>query len=149
MSDYTTLRIIGHDLAPFSSRGIKEERALASEGFTDRRAINGTLIGVRSFDDKYEITYTGDDAAPASFGALKRGDILTVHVIGELSQPGTLPVVPGDWTGNTRPIVPGSLHQDGNVIRYRPILTMMVIDCPASFDEWAASFGWSMTLREV
>jgi hypothetical protein len=47
------------------------------------------------------------------------------------------------------PVVSGSTRFEGSVTFYRPLLTMMVTNIKAGFQEWAAHYDWTVDLEEI
>jgi hypothetical protein len=151
------LKLIGMGVAPYSARGITQTLAPIDGSIQLRRTINGNLKDISDpLFQKYQSTISANDQRPPALDLVWPGKLLTVWCACYLGIPGDH----ADTTteGNTtdgitgefgRPAVLGSvIHEDGFTY-YRPILTMRVTGLSTSFDEWAASNDWSLSLEEV
>lgn len=146
----TDLRLINLGLPSYAARGLKEAIDPIDGAGQLRRTVNGVLRNVgNSAFRKYKITVTGEDTAGLPLDGLNIGMAVTVHAITEFSVEGTLPSTPGDWDANTRPIVPGTLREDGGFIFYRPILDCLVSSFNQETDDWGAVVSFSLELSEV
>src|ERR1700719_611464 len=136
-------------LTPLSARGLTEVRELisgpggGSQGQTAwlRRDVNGYL---RDTSDirfrKYRLTVSCRDGESPCLDDSWIGTEVSVSCASELSYPvGGSPA---------RAVVSGSERTQGNVIYYRPALTMLIAAIRDSSQEYAALYSWDMTLDE-
>jgi hypothetical protein len=149
-NEMTLLALTGIGIPPFSARGITQTLEPIDAAVVQRRTINGVLVDLgQSEFRKYLSSLSCADMTSPAFNEVVIGTILTVDCIPELSVAGTLPTPHSSWTGNARPIVPGSLRERDGFIFYRPRLTMMVVGHSVEKDEFGAVVTWSLDLEEV
>lgn len=150
MNGSTLLRFVETGIPDFGSRGIQETLELISSAYNARRTVNGTLRNLaRPAFSKYSLGYQCEDHDVISEALMRPGTIITVHCITELAVPGTLPDPVSAWTGNARPMVPGSLREANGMIYYRPIIVAAVTGFQIQRDEWGATVSWTLSLEEV
>lgn len=144
MSDPTTLLVISAvGVPPYSARGLKQTWAPISQAVNLQRDVNGTLIDLspaqmQKYSSKIDCT---DQQAPALDGVFP-GTQVTVDCTFEWSY-----LTAGG--SPARPVVAGSSRVEGDFTFYRPQLTMKITAMDGNFDEYAADYGWSVTLEEV
>lgn len=150
MNGSTIIRFVETGIPDFASRGIQETLELISSAYNARRTVNGTLRNLaRPAFSKYSLSYQCEDHDVIPEGLMRPGTIITVHCLTELSTAGTLPVPASSWTGNVRPMVPGSLREANGLIYYRPIIAAAVTGFQVQRDEWGATVSWTLNLEEV
>ena len=145
-NDDTILMISGLGFQ-YSARGLTQTLFPISQTKQQKRTIDGTLVDVsnpamRKYGSK--ISCTDTDAPPLDGlwpGMDCHGAVRHRAQLPDLSEQRA--AVPG------LPVVSGSLYTVGPLTLYRPELVMMIMDCPASFEEWKHDNGWSIDLEQV
>ena len=130
---------------PYSARGMSGTLApidLARGDSRLARTVNGTLIDISAPQmRKYRLEVQVTDQAPPALDGLWVGMQVSVDCMVELAhRTGTVP---------SRPGVPGSTRVEGDYTYYMPRLSMLVVECDTSRQEWEATGSWSLTLEEV
>jgi hypothetical protein len=128
-------------LAPFTARGIKQTLKLLPGN--QRRTVNAELIDLTPERFRlYSSTISATDQEVPAFDNTWKGLTVIVDCAAELKYP----------AGGTpqRQVVSGSSVDDGDFVRYRPQLTMMITDLSIEHSEWdAEKYSWSIDLEEV
>lgn len=145
-NDDTILMISGLGFQ-YSARGLTQTLFPISQTKQQKRTIDGTLVDVsnpamRKYGSK--ISCTDTDAPPLD--GLWPGMEVTVQCAIErsfLTYKNSVQQYP------SLPVVSGSLYTIGPLTLYRPELVMLIMDCPASFEEWKHDNGWSIDLEQV
>lgn len=139
----TLLRLDVVALSAYASRGMSQTLTPIAATADLRRDVNGELT---DFGDpiyrKYASVISGSDQRPPSIDGVWPGTELTVECMTELSF-----VTAEGMAG--RYAVEGSFRIEGDLTFYRPLLTMTVISFDQTYDEWAATWQWSITLEET
>ena len=143
MSDPTTLLVLTEIGLPFySARGLTQTLAPIKEATDLRRTVNGELVNVAAAQfKKYSSKISCSDQEPPSADFMMPGTQITVDCVSELWY--VSPAVP------LRPVVPGSIRNEGGFIFYRPQLLMLVVAFHTSTDEFGAIVAWEIELEEV
>ena len=139
---FTVLQMSSIGVPPYSCRGAKQDLSPIDQAAQLRRDVNGNLqdIGFSGFK-KYKSTISCSDQRPPNFGGRWPGLTVVVDCIAELSH--ALNETP------ERPAVPGSQHQEGTFILYRPQLTMKIMAMSTNTDEYDVACAWSIDLEEI
>jgi hypothetical protein len=130
-------------LSAYASRGMTQTLTPIQPAADLRRTVNGELVNFG--DDVFQLyasTISGTDQRPPSIDGVWPGTILTVECVAELSYI-TAEGVAGRYAAA------GSSRTEGDLTFYRPVLDMMVTGFDQTYDEWAATWQWSITLEEV
>lgn len=152
------LKLIGMGVAPYSARGITQSLAPIDGAAQLRRTINGILRDIHDpLFEKYQSSISANDQRPPGLDLVWPGKLLQVWCACYLGIEGTQALTTTEPVDTTEGItgefgrnaVPGSIIHEGGWTYYRPLLTMRVTGLSTSFDEWAASNDWSMSLEEV
>lgn len=163
MSD-TLLSIAGVSIPVGAARGVSH--ALKPTGGANlRRTVNGSLVALtRTQFRKYSYEVSCSDQATLAIAGLWLGQTVSVNCGQALHQ-----TVSGSTATLQRTPVAGSVvaysasgavvesSVDGAVVTaagaayltYRPQLSMKIVDMSSSFDEWQATWSWSISLEEV
>lgn len=142
-AEKTLLVLDGMGVPLYSARGLTQTLTPIQGQSVVRRTINGTPRDLSlPVAKKYDSTISCTDLAPPASDNIWAGRIVVVHCVAELSR--ALAASP------SRQVVPGSEITEGNFVRYRPILTMMIVEAPSlTMEEYTARRSWSMKLTEV
>ncbi len=164
----TLLKIEGIEFPAFSARGCQQNLSIVSEADLFQRTINGELLFLGDEGGaKYTSTLTCQDKDIPALAHLSRGAVVKVSCIQTLTQPlkagkatPIRSVVDGslacfDIKGRKIPfkvskggvVDSGAIHE--GYVRFRPILTMRIINFHFKIDEWGAKVGWTLELEEV
>lgn len=130
-------------LSPYAARGLTcELKQINSNAQNIRRTVIGTLVNLTPpWFQQYAMTITCSDTEVPTLDDTWRGEVCEVWSPAELNYPDT-------GTAH-RPMVSGSMRQEGHIIFYRPILYMMLMDFDAKFDEYQGKWTWRIDLEEV
>lgn len=140
-TEKTLLILNGIGVPLYSSRGLTQTLSLIDAAKQIRRTINMELVDISMpGSKKYQSEISCSDFAPPAFDSVFPGTLVTVDCVVELSYP------VGGTPGRT--VVPGSDVTEGNFIRYRPRLSMMVVDLEIEEPEWTAGVSWVLRLME-
>lgn len=140
MSD-TLLVIQGIGIPPWSARGLTQTLEYIPEAVDARYTWNGTLVNLSQPQlRKYRSVITCRDFRVPAIDGLQPGAEVVVDCIAERAY-----AVGG--TPDRTPVTGSQITENGYV-RYRPRLTMLVISCPTSTEEWQAYHGWTIELWE-
>lgn len=140
MTDTTVLTLAAFGIPPYSIRGATQTLEPIEASKQTKRTLNGTLVDLSlSQFRKYKSTIScADQTAPALDGVFP-GAQVTVGCLIELAIVGT----------PNRSAVAGSQYSADGFTFYRPSLIMRVLNFSAQFDEYAATYTWSIELEEV
>lgn len=127
----------------YSSRGAKQNTKFRDGAKSQRVTVNGELINLAlSRMQKYSFSFDGNDVRPPS-----RDDIFPGRSV-FIACPGILQY-PTAGGSPARPPVSGSQFIEGNFTFYRPIIHCMIADVHSVFDEWAATYNWTIDANEI
>lgn len=169
MTDETILKLGDIEFPVGSARGISQTIQPIDNGDV-RRTVNGTLLDLTRIQNrKFESQIRLQDQATPTFIGFFKGSILVVESIvpfRELVNPAstTQTIIRTPVTGSVTGIesVSGlvvdpisvvgediTFANTVNLIKYRPVLTMMILAITLDADEYAATEGWVIDLEEV
>ena len=135
-----TITVIG---VPFySGRGLTQSLDPIPASMVTERDINGTLVNLApSGFQKYLTKIIGKDMRGFAVDGIWPGQIVTIECVAELFYP--VAGSPG------RSVVGGSQVTEGDHVRYRPSLTMMIVAFTTTKDEWGNITDWELDCEEV
>lgn len=139
---HTVLRLSGIGVPPYSCRGAQQSLDPIDQAKANiRRTINGKMKdNTLDMMRLYKTTISCKDQFPPNIDGKWPGRTVVVDCISTLSY---------DVGGTpSRPVVPGSEVVEGAHVKYRPRLTMVVMDFSTNEDEYPADIAWSMDLEE-
>lgn len=139
----TLLILDGVGVPLYSARGLTQTLTPIGAAAHARRTINGVLDDVSySQFRKYASRISCSDVRQPAIDGIWPGQIVEVHCVAELAYPvGGSPA---------RTPVSGSEYTEGDFVRYRPVLTMMIKTIPNNqLAEWSAVSQWEFELEEV
>lgn len=140
----TILELSGLGITPYSARGLTQTLEPISQAAQFDRDVNGGLVDLSppSGFKKYKSSISGQDVQPPAFDAPPIGLQVTVDCIRELAYLTT--------SGSAqRTVVTGSSRTVGDWTFYRPQLTMMIVACTSSVQEWDGVTSWQIDLEEI
>ena len=142
-SAYSKLDLVEIGIPPYSTDEIEIEFGPIPAATYQRRDLNHKLHNLASNKARlYRLVISGRSVAPPAFASLWPGDILTVHVPKEVCRETTSDDL-------NRSAVSGSQYTEDGFTFYRPLLTMMVEECPQSFIERTVEENWILSLNEL
>lgn len=162
----TELEISRGGFPPLSARGCKQELIPLTLG-SFHRTIQQKLVFVGEETKKYKTIISCKDQSALATDGLYPGAVVTVACIQNLWQKinGTSCVldkqpVPGSVEGivlSKDSIAPESItdrtvtfkESIEGFVRYRPLLTMRVVNYTLMTDEWQIAVGWTLEMEEI
>lgn len=138
----TVLTISVMGVPYYSARGLQQTLAAIDQAKNFERTVNGALRNLAPTGfQKYKTTITCTDVNGPAIDPFPIGLQVTVECVAELSYPAA--------GSPSRTVVDGSSRQEGDHIKYRPALDMIVVDFTEQKDEFGAVTQWELDLEEV
>lgn len=127
----------------YSARGLAQTVTPSADAKpTPVRTVNGEarFLGGSQMR-KYDSVITCTDQNPPPFGEMWPGDDIVIDCVFEFSYQ--------SHTGSPeRTPVSGSEREVGDFTLYRPRIEFLVVDFSKSYDEYAHTYSWQLTLTE-
>jgi hypothetical protein len=138
----TLLILDGIGVPLYSGRNLTQTLTPIAQATNIRRDVNGTPVNLaRDIFQKYASKITCTSTTPPAFDGVWPGQVVIVECSAFLSYP---------TAGSpSRPVVSGSDVTEGDFVRYRPILVMVVMNDPNSYAEWKSDNQWELDLEEI
>ncbi len=135
----------GTDVMPFySARGMTQTMDAIGAAKVQRRTVTFQLVNLAlARSQKYASVISAKDIRPPSRDDIWPGKVVVVGCA-------FLSCYPTVGGAPARDVVSGSQFEDGHGFTfYQPLITFMLGDLPKSFDEWNATYTWSLPMEEV
>ena len=125
----------------YSGRGLQQTLSPIAQAINFERDVNGSLVNLAPAGfQKYLTAITCTDVNGPAIDPFPIGLAVTVECVAELSYP------VGGTPGRT--VVDGSSYQEGDHIKYRPQLDMVIVNFSTQKDEFGAVTQWELDLEE-